>query len=48
MGRWKTYQSYKMFIRISKLNVKFSILNVDSFQWLQGYEGIVNSDTTST
>ena len=38
MDRWQTYQSYKMLTRIQKLYVKFSFLNIDSFQQPQGFE----------
>ena len=41
MERLQIYQSYKLFTRIGQLYVKFSFLNIDSFQWLQGFELII-------
>ena len=42
MDRWQTYRSYKMFTaRIGQFIKKLSFFNINSFQWLQGFEVII-------
>ena len=35
---WTDDKYINIFTRIQKLSVKFSFLNIDSLQWLQGFE----------
>ena len=50
MDWWETYQFYVMKCseEFDSSYEKFSFLNIDSFQWLQAFEVVSNSDITLT
>ena len=41
MDRWKIYHLIKCLHEFDGSYIKFSFLNTDSFQWLQGFEVII-------